>query len=183
MKFKEHFYNEAIVPIDKVDQNKAYWLSPSGEIIAVPMTHIDMIRENPERFGLSQEYIDEMIKEHGRLYDGSKSRDVVMSRLMAEGWVRIRKVDSRQGSYWTVQLNTGMGDRIPRIPKNNVKNWAMSMMTSADKYKNHDAIALNQKGQVLFGGNTRSTWKTLEDLVLDDTGVFESIEEEDDDLL
>ena len=178
MKFNEHYYNEEIKPIDKVALNDAYWLSPRGEIIAVPMKHIDMIRSNPEQFGLSQEYIDKMIEEHGRLYDGSKSRDVIITKLMSEGWVRIRKVNSRQGSFWTVQLHTGMGNRIPRTTKNNVINWAMSMMQSGDKYKNDDVIVLNQNGEVIFGGHTRNTWKTLEDLALDETGVFESVEED-----
>ena len=177
MKYKQHYFGEEIKPIKDVEHTKAYWISPSGEIISVPMKHIDMVREDPTQFGLSQEYVDDMIEKHGKLYDGSKSRDAIMTRLMEDGWVRIRKVDSRQaGSFWTVQLDA-KGNNIPRVAKNNVVNWAMSMLNSGDKYKNQNVIALNLKGERLFGGNTPQTWKTLQDVVLDDTGVFESVDD------
>jgi hypothetical protein len=120
--------------------------------------------------------MEQMKAEHGPIYDGSVSRDVIMTNLMNQGWVRIRKVDSKQmGSYWTIQLSTQGSSRLPRTVKNNVINWAMAMMATNDNFKRQNVMVLNEKGERLFGGNTPSTWKTIENIVLDDTGVFESV--------
>jgi hypothetical protein len=174
MKFSEVFY-EGVVTIPKVNLNDAYWISPRGEIMPVDMRHILEIQADPEKFGLSKEYIDDIKERYGdkALYGEGDAREEVMLKLMANGWVRIRKFNSRQGSFWTIQLDTGNSRSIPRLQRKNIIDWGLSMIQSDEKRKNDDVRVLNQKGEMLFGGTYISrNAKNIEQMVLDDTGVF-----------
>ena len=174
--FKNIFYEEVQI-IPKVNLNDAYWLSPKGEIMPVDMRHILLIASNPERFGLSKEYIESIKEKYGAraLYGEGDAREEVMLKLMSQGWVRIRKVNGRQGSFWTIQLDTGGSRNVPRLQKNLIVDWAMSMMKSDEKRKRDDVRVLNQKGELIFGGFMARDAKTIEDIVFDDTGVFENV--------
>ena len=111
-------------------RTKAYWLSPSAKFINVDSTHIDVILKNPKVFNLDVKEIDAIAKKHGgkqELRDGGKARDEIMTNLLKQGWVRIRKVEARGNEFWTIQLETGMGTRISGRTKNVVVKWAEKM--------------------------------------------------------
>jgi len=151
--------------------SNAFWLSNVGKIIDVPMTHIDDIRDNPEDFGLTKKYLDSIKQKYGNIYDGSKSRDVIMTDLLKNGWIRIRKVKSGY-QHWTIQLYSSSRG-VPRTAKKYLVNWAKKMI-KANKSLGYDAVVvMDQKGNILFGGMGNNE-KTIEDIYLDDSGVFES---------
>ena len=150
MKFKNIYFNE-----DVDAQTKAYWLSPSKKIIPVMATHIDTVLRKPEEFGLTQDYIDATAEEFGgkhELRDGGKARDAIMVRMLSKGWVRIRKVVSRNADYWTIQIETGMSHGIPRLIKNTITNWAEKMIQMNSNRGRDSVSVLNTKGDRLFGG-------------------------------
>lgn len=39
---------------------EAYWVSPSGKVIGVGVTHIEKVIEDPSMFGLTIEYVKEV---------------------------------------------------------------------------------------------------------------------------
>jgi DNA-binding transcriptional regulator GbsR (MarR family) len=63
-------------------KNKAYWISPKGEIIPVEGAnkHIDIICDQPELFGLK-----------------------IMKELFEKGWIRVRYV--KRSDVFTVESN------------------------------------------------------------------------------
>ncbi len=173
-KFKDIYLSE-----DVDAQSKAYWLAPSRKIIPVMMTHIDTVLKAPKEFGIDQEYINKKAEENGgvqELRDGGKARDAIMIDLLKKGWVRIRKVDARQSQYWTIQLENGMGTQISSEMKRNIKNWAEKMINMNPARANDAVVVLNTKGAKLFGGGMLvKDQKSIQDILMDDTGVFEGI--------
>jgi len=69
----------------------AYWISPEGMLIPVKTTHISEIIDNPECYGLTKEYIENVYKKYGeRLRIEAKAREEIMRELVNKGWIRIR---------------------------------------------------------------------------------------------
>ncbi len=83
---------------------EAYWLSPSGELIGVPLSHIEKIIETPEVFGLTMDEIKAVFKKHKeKLGFEGNARIEIMRNLFKEGWVRFRyksKSDSWVIEFW-----------------------------------------------------------------------------------
>jgi hypothetical protein len=44
----------------------AWWISPKGGILPVPDSHIDMVLETPEKFGLEREYAENVFSRQGK---------------------------------------------------------------------------------------------------------------------
>lgn len=167
MRFKTLFY-EGVTP-----QAKAYWISPTGETIPVIMTHIDTVLKSPDRFGLSHDYINKVADENGgvgELRDGGKARDVIMTDMLKNGWGRIRKV-TKPYEFWTIQI-----ENLSRTVKRNIIKWVEEMYKMNEHRLKDTVVVLDTKGNKLFGGGTNfKDQKTLKDIYLDDTGVFESV--------
>lgn len=167
MRFKTIFY-EGVTPTAK-----AYWISPAGETIPVIMTHIDSVLKDPVRYGLTQEYIDRVAEENGgvgELRDGGKARDAIMVEMLKQGWVRVRKV-SKPYEYWTIQI-----ENLSRTVKRNIIKWVEEMSQMNEHRLKDTVVVLDTKGDKLFGGSSNfRDQKTLGNIYLDDTGVFESI--------
>jgi hypothetical protein len=180
MNFKTLFY-EGVTPTAK-----AYWISPAGETIPVIMTHIDTVLKDPSRFGLTQEYINATAEENGgvqELRDGGKARDAIMIEMLKNGWVRIRKV-TKPYEFWTIQIETGSGTKIDRSVKRNIIKWVEEMYKMNEHRLKDTVVVLNTRGDKLFGGSSNfREQKTLKDIYLDDTGVFEAVFKKDDPLL
>lgn len=115
---------------------KAYWISPSGEVIDCATTHISEVINKPEQFGLTREGIEGLYKQHDEpLGHEGKAREEIMLDLIKKGWTRIRWVPSKYS--WTVQI----ADLTKRV-MDNLQNWAMSIITSDEGLKNTDVIIL-----------------------------------------
>lgn len=81
----------------------AYWLSPRGEIIGVPSIHISTVIKNPEFFGLTMDYINDMFAQFDEPvgFEG-KARVEIMYGLIQKGWVRVRYTP--RSDVWTLEL-------------------------------------------------------------------------------
>jgi hypothetical protein len=66
-----------------VKETKAYWISPCGEILAVPSSHIDFVIEFYEKFLFNdKEYVEQMFKREGE--------NEVLRNAVRKNWIRIR---------------------------------------------------------------------------------------------
>jgi hypothetical protein len=113
-------------------RSDAYWISPSGTILASAGIHIEDIWNNPEKFGFSQEHITALHAKHGeqRGQEG-EAREELMLDAMKRGWIRLRK-RTRPAAYWIAQLspNRTVGRRIT--------NWILDMFDSGHMYPNEE---------------------------------------------
>lgn len=81
----------------------AYWISPNGEVLDVgrTKTHIEVVISNPNKFGESRESIQkEYDKYEEQISWEGKAREVIMTRIIHRGWVRVRE----KSNQWTLQL-------------------------------------------------------------------------------
>ena len=82
---------------------EGYWVSPLGEVLSVgkTKTHISIVIQNPQKFG---ESIDSIQKEYDKYNEQlsweGKAREVVMTRIIKRGWIRIRE----RARNWVVQV-------------------------------------------------------------------------------
>lgn len=83
-------------------ESKAFFISPSGELIAASGSHINMITSNPEKFGFTIEYIREVYAKHGeRMGIEGLAREDLIVELIKRGWIHIRR---RPNRYWSVMI-------------------------------------------------------------------------------
>jgi hypothetical protein len=43
---------------------RTYWISREGDMLPVSLSHINTVTCNPERFGLTREYLETAYKKH-----------------------------------------------------------------------------------------------------------------------
>jgi hypothetical protein len=81
----------------------AYWISPKGEIIDVPNLHIDVVIQNPEKFGITKDIIQQIFDKHNEHMgvDEGFAREEIMLELLKKGWIRLRFLPKNY--TWTVQ--------------------------------------------------------------------------------
>lgn len=100
----------AYVPKVNTIQGEGFWLSPYGEAVRAAPTHIYVVDNHPEKFGLSREEIDKWYAKYGeaRGTEG-KAREEILRELIRRGWVRIRYYVTR--SFQGFSVNVGRDDR------------------------------------------------------------------------
>lgn len=106
-------------------EGMAYWISPTGRIMDTNGTfHIKSVVDNPRKFGLSDEYINELYAKHNETVGSEgRAREEIIINLAKQGWIRMRLYLSRQGSYWSVTMND-LSDRA----KDSLYKWATRQM-------------------------------------------------------
>lgn len=108
----------------------AFFISPLGELIVVKDTHIKTVLRNPGRFGLTRGEIVSVHQQHGeRLGMEGKARREILSRLIAEGWIRIR----RYPDYWSVNV-----DKMTPETNALLTDWAQKVLGGIDGFKELD---------------------------------------------
>jgi hypothetical protein len=84
---------------------EAFWISPSGEILDVPITHIRLVIDIPARFGMTSEEIENAYTdENEELGTEGIAREKIIINLIGKGWIRIRYYPRRTG--WTVNVHS-----------------------------------------------------------------------------
>ncbi|MFP4152442.1 MAG: hypothetical protein ACLFR8_05295 [Alkalispirochaeta sp.] len=85
------------------------------ESISVPKDHASPILDDPQRFGLTQDQIDEIYARHGET-PGSEgaARDELIRTATEHGWIRIRRYND-MGTRVVVQ-GTRIDQSVPSIP-------------------------------------------------------------------
>jgi len=98
------------------------WISPSGDVFGVPLTHIRSVVDNPERFGLSVSQVKGVFNKHGEgVGSEGDARDEIISLLVSNGWTRIRYHPGDFGFH--VELN-----RLDSSHKDFISAWASKVL-------------------------------------------------------
>lgn len=105
----------------------AFFISPEGHLIHVPLNHISMVIADPEKFGLTIEEIRASYAMHGeRIGVEGVARQELLLKIISQGWVRIR----RYPNYWSVSapcLSPSIWERL--------QNWAEQMLSGTNHFK------------------------------------------------
>ena len=137
MKFKEYI-GESIPPnmVMEAGQVAAFFISPRGELISTgAKTHIDMIINNPEKFGLTKQFIEDTYKEFGeKLGQEGTARSQIIIQLIKQGWIRIRRYANKM---WTIDVN-----KLDKKVKDRIYDWALKMLDGSGGYKEQDKYIL-----------------------------------------
>jgi hypothetical protein len=99
----------------------AWWISPYGEIISVDRggTHIGMVFDKPEAFGLDIGYLHNLYDEYHEPYGSEgEAREKVILALTKQGWIRIRNYKS----YYSATIN-----KTSKRVKDYLYKWAKEM--------------------------------------------------------
>lgn len=108
----------------------AFFISPYGDIIEAKISHIDTVIQNPEKFGLTKEYIQQAYSKHNeKVGQEGKAREEILQKLMEEGWIRIR----RYNRFWSVNVN-----RITKKVKDYVYDWSKKILKGMFGFKERD---------------------------------------------
>ncbi|MBN1499698.1 MAG: hypothetical protein JW982_06075 [Spirochaetes bacterium] len=85
--------------------NKAYWISPDGNVITVGTSHIKAVLDSPEVFGFEKQYLYDVFKRHGEKpgLEG-RARNEIILQLIKSGWIRMRFYDSRYS--WSITVDS-----------------------------------------------------------------------------
>lgn len=86
--------------------SKAYWISPCGEILAVPSSHIDFVIEYYEKFLFNdKEYVEQMFKREGE--------NEILRNAVKKNWIRIRL----EGGIFFIAVQEKNSETIQRLSK------------------------------------------------------------------
>lgn len=87
-----------------------FWISPYGDVLGdTHPTHIEAVAADPEKFGLSQKYVEDTHARYGeRIGSEGKAREDILLHLIGKGWMRVRNYGNRG---WTINVNN-FNDRI-----------------------------------------------------------------------
>jgi len=107
----------------------AYWISPRGALIPVTNRHINTVIDNPKKFGLTKEYIEDVYKKHNEpIHHEGNAREEIIENLMRTNWIRIRLIPKKD--QYTIQLN-----KLTKKAKDYIFDFAVKMTKSgASKY-------------------------------------------------
>ena len=146
--------------------NQGFFISPCGHFIPVKGSHIATVVERPAAFGLTREEIDTVFAVHGETrYIEGKARHELLSRILADGWIRLRRGNNR----WSVQ-----SDRLDADTMALVQAWARQILRGMggsierDRYIDVDLEGLSDSkrqrtsvGDLARGSGKRATEKLV----------------------
>lgn len=110
--------------------NAAFWISPRGEVIFTPLSHIDQVLKTPAKFGLTKADIESVFQHFNEpLGLEGKAREQIMIDLLERGWIRLR----RTKNFWIAQLN-----KFGNKERGYLSKWAQLVLSGKLKYKEDD---------------------------------------------
>lgn len=114
-----------------IKRSVAFFLSQTGDLIHVPLNHISTVIADPQRFGLTREEIENVYKDYGeRVGVEGKARREILLRIIADGWIRIRRYPNRR---WSVTAN----NLTPAVQKL-LQGWAGKMLSGINGFREAD---------------------------------------------
>lgn len=109
--------------IKEVANTIAYWISPKGEVVPVKSTHIDVIIDNPTKFGLTSSEIQSLYDKYGEvLGQEGKAREDIIIQVVKSGWIRVRRY--RNDGY---SINIA---RLTKKVKDILFDWTYKLTTT-----------------------------------------------------
>jgi len=80
----------------------AFFISPYGDIIVSHEKHINIIISNPEKFGITTDYIIDTYKKYNeKIGTEGQAREEIILNLVNQGWIRLRYY---RNQYWTINI-------------------------------------------------------------------------------
>ena len=99
----------------------AYWISPGGHIAPVDVSHVNSVLRHPAKFGMRPREVEQYYRRHGeKLGLEGNARQQIIRRLVARGWVRIRRYPNR---YWSINVHELTGEVRALL-----REWASAML-------------------------------------------------------
>ena len=158
-----------------VDSN-AYWYKANKLISLKDGIHINDLTSNPSVFGFTEKEINDCFKKYNeKKGTEGKAREELMSKAMDNGWLRVRKIVTRQGSVWTIQF-----DNFNKRKKD-IKNLISKLLLDMEIMKQYDDVHLlsysgdYNKTYSSFNGNP--VMSLLESLKAEEKIVVEKVNE------
>ncbi len=85
-------------------KGEGYYIAPSGDIIELDTSHIDLIIKHPEKFLMTKREVEDTYKKYNEpLGTEGKAREEILSKLLKSNWIRIRHIPKTDS--FTVQVN------------------------------------------------------------------------------
>ena len=133
-----------MIKSDSIHLVEAFWISPKGEIIEVPDKHILRVLDDPQKFGISPEEIeDEYQAQKEEMGIEGIARINIIKRLIREGWIRLRY--HPRSASWTANVPL-----VDETIKNHLYHWANHMLRiSARKFTPYDVVNIDAPAQKL----------------------------------
>jgi len=109
----------------------AYFISPDGEIIDVPLCHIASVIKSPDLFGLSPEKIAATYLKHDEPIGlEGKARLELLRQVIMSDWIRLRRYPNRQ---WSITVNSLCSEKSDFL-----QNWAETIQSGSSGVKEAD---------------------------------------------
>lgn len=169
-------YQHVISPIEKhktkyTNQPKyaAYWLY-RNRIIPVPMLHINVVIEHPDKFDFTEDELREIFDKHNEPYGHEgKARVEIIQTLLAKGWIRVRYTP--RNDLWTIELAS-----LSKSTKDSI--WSFFTLLTGNDIGSQEAIdTMNQFSDVkiteIRNGEVVAHHKTSVRDVVSFKGLFE----------
>ena len=156
MKLKKYLYEYRDTEGFGSGESKAFFISPKGELISSGGSHINIITDHPEKFGITIEHIRDIYAKHNeRMGIEGLAREELIVDLIKQGWIHIRR---RPNRYWAVMI----GKMTPKIKKY-LYDFAIHIVKGVQ-----GVIELNPEARVLINSVSDSYHKdTSLDLIAD----------------
>jgi len=108
----------------------AFFISPRGEILQAS-NHIQMIIRNPQKFGLTIEYIKSVYDKYNeKLGTEGRAREEIIKTLVNNGWIRVRRYPNR---FWSINVG-----RWSKKVKDLLWDWANKILKGISGFKEAD---------------------------------------------
>ncbi|WP_052464299.1 hypothetical protein [Geoalkalibacter subterraneus] len=130
------------------------FISPEGQICTVQTSHIDAVIKSPVTFGLTSEEIQKQYDKYSEpLGLEGKAREVLLRRIIKNGWIRLRRYPNRQ---WSITVNH-YSDRNREL----ITDWAIRITKGYLGVKEED---LYMPAVVTQLGGASPVIKTIEEM-------------------
>ena len=91
----------------------AFFHSPEGHLIHVPLNHISTVIADPDGFGLTTEEIQAVYDIHGeKVGVEGEARKELLLKVITQGWIRIRRCPNQHCSVTANNLTLAVQERF-----------------------------------------------------------------------
>ncbi len=95
------------------------WISPRGEILFSTQTHSHDITADPEMFGFSSEFVEQLYAKHGERFgqEGDAREELITTAIEERNWIRFRRY-FRNPARWSFTVG-----RLDRSTRNRITDF------------------------------------------------------------
>lgn len=81
----------------------AFWITPDHLVMPVPTSHVEMVIDHPQIFGVSPEYVRRVYARHQEPLrcEGGARGEIIRELIIKKGFIRLRRY-RKTAEYWSV---------------------------------------------------------------------------------